>query len=272
MSCMLCVCLDPAGGNAGINAVQNPAAAALFATTQAASQAAAGAAALLLELSQLQQLTQLRLVQVMWAPAAGQPAVAYAALTASSRLRELDLSFSLVPSDAWQYIFSADTQTLPDLRSLSIHCCQAHITDDDVASIAGCCPGVQELGLKGTLKPDLSLSGLTGFTALTKLSVNHVSSDRAIGVLAELRGLEDLQMSVQSSIRASGLLQLTSLKALYRLRVESSPETWIATFGMVLLENKVGFLAACCDVLGGNQCRACLGALHCIRVGWQCLQ
>jgi hypothetical protein len=176
----------------------------------------------------------------MWAPAAGQPAAAYAALTASSTLRELDLSFSLVPSEAWQYIFNGSTQTLTDLRSLSIHCCQAHMTDADVASIARCCPRVQELGLKGTLKPGLSLSALTELTALTKLSVNHVSSDHAVGVLAELRGLEDLQMSVQSSIRASGLLQLTSLKGLTRLRVESSPETWIATFGMVLLENKVG--------------------------------
>jgi hypothetical protein len=231
--------VEPAGGNADINAVQDPAAAALFATTQAASQAAAGASALLLELPKLQKLTQLRLVQVMWAPAAGQPAAAYAALTASSSIRELDLSFSLVPSEAWQYIFNSDTQTLPDLRSLSIHCCQAHITDPDVASIARCCPGVQELGLKGTLKPNLDLMGLAGFTALTRLSVNHVSSDQAIGVLAELRGLEDLQMSVQSSIRASGLLQLTSLRGLTRLRVESSPETWIATFGMVLLENKV---------------------------------
>lgn len=84
------------------------------------------------------------------------------------------------------------------------------------------------------------MEALQGFSALTSLSVNHVSSDAVLGVLAELRGLQDLQMSVLSSIRASGMLQLTALKGLTRLRVESSPETWIAKYGMVLLQNKVG--------------------------------
>lgn len=217
----------------------NPAAPAAQLTTQAQAQAAAGAAALLLELNKLTNLTDLQLVQVLWAHAAGMQPGAYSALTASSRVQTLDLSFSLIPSRAWRCMFNPDLQNLPNLHTLNIACSQAPITDHDLALMVQCCPGLRTLGLKGTLKQGCTMEALLGFSALMSLSVNHFSSDDVLAVLAGLRGLEDLQMSVLSSIRASGLLQLTVLKGLTRLRVESSPETWIAKYGMVLLQNKV---------------------------------
>lgn len=234
---------NAAGGAAVVGGGGNPAAAGgeagAGAATQAQAQAAAGAAALLLELPKLEHLTDLSLVQVLWAHAAGMPASAYAALTASSSLRTLDLSFSLIPGDAWREIFNPNAQMLSDLRSLNILCSQAAITDRDLSFLGRCCPGLRSLGLKGTLKQGSGMDALLGFSALTSLSVNHVSSDDALAVLAQLRGLEDLQLSVLSSIRASGLLQLSALKSLTRLRVDSSPETWIAKYGMVLLQDMV---------------------------------
>lgn len=228
-----------AAGGAAAGGGGNPAAAGPEAAMQAQAQAAAGASALLLELPKLVHLTDLSLVQVLWAHAAGMQPSAYAALTASCSLRSLDLSFSLIPADAWRAIFNPNSQMLTDLRSLNILCSQAAITDRDLSLLCRCCPGLRSLGLKGTLKQGSGMDALLGFTALTSLSVNHVSSDDALAVLAELRGLENLQFSVLSSIRASGLLQLSALKSLTRLRVESSPETWIAKYGMVLLQDTV---------------------------------
>jgi hypothetical protein len=234
----------------------NPAAApAAQLTTQAQTQAAAGAAALLLELNKLTNLTDLQLVQVLWAHAAGMQPAAYSALTASSRIQSLDLSFSLIPSKAWRSMFNPDLQILPHLHTLNIACSQAPMTDQDLSLMVQCCPGLRALGLKGTLKQGCTMEALLGFSTLTSLSVNHVSSDDVLAVLAELRGLKDLQMSVLSSIRASGLLQLTVLKDLTRLRVESSPETWIAKYGMVLLQNKVGpkLFCVCAGSKGSSQ-------------------
>lgn len=179
-------------------------------------------------------------VQVLWAHAQGLPSQAYSALTACSNLRTLDLSFSLIPADAWRSIFNPEAQTLPHLHSLSILCTQSPISDRDLSRLVGCCPGLRSLGLKGTVEQGSGLYPLLDLTALTSLSVNHVSRNEVLGVLAELRGLQDLHISVWSSISAAGLLQLSTLRGLTRLRVESSPETWIAKYGMVLLLNKVG--------------------------------
>ena len=108
---------------------------------------------------------------------------------------------------------------------------------------------LRHLGLKGTIQQGSGLNPLLDLTCLTSLSVNHVSSSDVLGVLADLRGLEDLHISVWSSISAAGLLQLSTLRGLTRLRVESSPETWIEKYGMVLLQNKVGLWSRRCSAV-----------------------
>lgn len=228
-----------AGGGAGAAAADPEAAAPHQEVAQAEAHAAAGAAALLLELPKMQHLRSLSLVQVLWAHAAGQPPAAYSALTASSKLQQLDLSFSLIPAAAWYRMFDPATVSLPDLTSVYILCSQAPITDTHLECMVQCCPKLSTLWIKGSLQHGAQLTGLAGAKTLTSLSLNHVSSDAALAVLAELQGLEELQMSVVSSICASGMLQLSALKALIRLRVESSPETWIAKYGLVLFVNKV---------------------------------
>lgn len=246
------------------------------AVAHAAAQAAAGAAALLIELPKLQQLRRLCLVQVLWAHAAGQPSSAYAALTAAgSNLTHLDLSFSLIPSSAWRQIFNpGGLQTLAALTSLNITCSQALIGDDTLGFIVQCCPGLKHLGLKGSMEVGLNLSALTAGPglcgeSLTSLSLNHVGSEEALANLADLRGLQDLHISVLSSVRASDLLQLTQLRGLTRLRIESSPETWIAKYGLLLFLNEVSTrgLVRCWGVLVG----CCVGALNASSLHAECM-
>jgi len=247
--------LDAALAAALAEADDDPIAAAQQAAAQAAiAQAAAGAAALLLELPKLQQLTHLSLVQVLWAHAEGLPAAAYAALTTSSKLQHLDLSFSLIPAEAWQHIFKrrlnvlstgslnsdvTSCTALPKLRTLSILCSNAPITDLTLEFMAQSCPELQVLALKGSVQEGAQLTALLGFSALTSLTLNHVNSTEAVRVLAQLRGLEDLQISCCSDIGASDLLQLSTLRGLTRLRVESSPEMWIAKYGLLLILDQV---------------------------------
>jgi hypothetical protein len=90
---------------------------------------AAGIAELLLHMQQLQQLTHLSfscsssdssMMMVMMMSLDSIPtAAAYSALTASSKLRHLDIGSCTLPAGVWQYVFPAGRQ-LPHLRELYI--------------------------------------------------------------------------------------------------------------------------------------------------------
>jgi hypothetical protein len=88
------------------------------------SGGAAGEAQLLSDLQQLTQLRVLKLARTLQAAAQGNsnsnpPAAAYAALTASSKLQHLVISGCKLPAGSWQHLFPAGKQ-LPGLQTLDI--------------------------------------------------------------------------------------------------------------------------------------------------------
>jgi hypothetical protein len=81
---------------------------------------AAGAAELLSQMQQLQQLTHLDLYGRLAGFEDGNPpAAAFAAITASSKLRHLDISGCTLPAGVWQHIFPAGS-----LPAGSCHTCR----------------------------------------------------------------------------------------------------------------------------------------------------
>jgi hypothetical protein len=99
-------------------------------------------------LSLLQQQTELTRLQVQLpyrAAAADIPAAAYAALTASPKLRHLDLCHGILPEEAWQHILPGPGQR-PHLTALT-GCKVAAETPAARASLLQACPGLQRLEL-----------------------------------------------------------------------------------------------------------------------------
>jgi hypothetical protein len=79
----------------------------------------AGVAQLLSRLQPLQQLTYLDLRKSLRSQDPSPPAAAYSALTASSKLRHLGVSFCTLPAGVWQHILPAGRQ-LPKLQGFDI--------------------------------------------------------------------------------------------------------------------------------------------------------
>jgi hypothetical protein len=141
--------------------------------------AAAGMQQLLLDLSQLQQLTYLDLgCSRAWhcCPSARPGPEAYSALTASSMLQHLNISNCCLPEGVWEHIFPSDRQ-LPNLRTLDIswvlHPAQGTLL---VLSLPGpllpsCCPGLQSLSMKGMEDSTEGISALQGLSSLWHLAL-----------------------------------------------------------------------------------------------------
>jgi hypothetical protein len=84
------------------------------------SGGAAGVVQLLSHVQELQQLTHLNLGGTLQGfEECGPPAAAYAALTASSKLRHLDVSRCTLPEEVWQHLFPT-SRKLPHLQSLNL--------------------------------------------------------------------------------------------------------------------------------------------------------
>ena len=113
-------------------------------------------------LQQLQQLTHLRLHESLTHTVAlangafSPPAVAFAALTASSKLQHLDISSCKLPAGVWEHVFPAGRQ-LPHLQSLVVSdITQAASNDDEdtpapapeSSHLASCRPGLKFLNLQ----------------------------------------------------------------------------------------------------------------------------
>jgi hypothetical protein len=79
---------------------------------------------LLSYLQEMQQLTSLTMGQSLSRPDAA-PAAAYAALAASSNLRQLDIRHSALPAGAWEHMFPAG-RPLPQLQGLIVSPCDDH--------------------------------------------------------------------------------------------------------------------------------------------------
>ena len=177
----------------------------------------AGVQLLLSHLQLLQQLTYLDLSQTLAHTA---PAAAYAVLTASSKLRHLDVSRSQLPVGVWQHMFPSGRQ-LPYLRQLDIgsihHPNGAAAVAPEGSRLVSCCPELHSLHMQALLYSSQRLAGLPGLSSLQQLSLRPCNrSAEGLEVVCQLTGLREL--IVTDPTTAEGLLlQLTQLRQLMRL-------------------------------------------------------
>lgn len=174
-------------------------------------------------LGQQQELTYLQLQHVV--PLQHTSAACYTALTASSKLRVLDLDVQ-VPKDAWQHCFAPGLQR-PSLTTFKAALHHA-FSGADMHNMAQCCLSLRTLTLHcatgvvpssfgGVPAPLLRLSQLTSLQL-------HVEDDASAAVLAQLTQLVSLCCLPPSDVSDVGLLSLTALTALTRLQAyQSSP-------------------------------------------------
>jgi hypothetical protein len=126
----------------------------------------------------------------------------------------------VLPAGVWQQMFLTGQQLL-HLTSLDISRVE-HVPPGEYAAapegslIVGCCPGLEDLNMKGLLDTAEQLPLLQGLSGLTKLALVADEPSAADG-LCQLTGLKDLFVS--DCIMTQGLvMQLTQLKQLTRLQ------------------------------------------------------
>jgi hypothetical protein len=150
------------------------------------------------------------------------PAAAFAALTASSGLQELQLASVWWPDAAWPHMFAAGKK-LSHLTSLSLHKLfsskEVQLPPHLLQHIAAACPGLVELGMWLTPQQDGQLAQLQQLTALSKLRLLCRSNTQAsqIAGLTGLKGLVDLTVESYNqpcSLTHQGLVLLTALTQL----------------------------------------------------------
>jgi hypothetical protein len=158
------------------------------------------------------------------------PARAYADLTASSKLKYLDISNCLLPEGAWQHIFHADKH-LPDLHTLNIASVEqpsangsARAPVPDCSHLVRCCPGLKDLDLSYLLyRPELlvPLQGLSGLEVLAmaaQASEADGLQEACQEAVCQLTRLKRLWLCLSPSVVREGLLlPLTQLKQLTSL-------------------------------------------------------
>ena len=191
----------------------------------------AGEAQLLSYLQHLQQLTHLDLKNVLQSSeASNPPAAAYAALTASSKLRHLNITGCTLPNGVWQHMFSAAKQ-LPHLRCLNVSGVrQGHGSSSigpapEGSRLVSCCPTLESLGVEELNHGTGLLNALQGLSGLHTLSVGdgaHTATSWQL--LCQLTGLRSLSVTflhhdcLDPFIDPKGpLLQLTQLQHLTSL-------------------------------------------------------
>jgi hypothetical protein len=110
--------------------------------------AAAGVGQLLFHMQRLQHLTELQFCCHDDPPG---PVASYSALTASSRLRHLQISACKLPTGVWQHVFPAGRQ-LPHLHSLDVDSNElpsgGHATAPDGQRLVSCCPSLRLLSMQ----------------------------------------------------------------------------------------------------------------------------
>jgi hypothetical protein len=210
---------------------------------------AAGVAQLLSHLQPLQQLTHLSWHFVpplqlqrpkqalahlnLHAVEEGCPAAAaYAALTASSKLQYLEISYCQLLPGVWQHLFPSGRH-LPNLQSLNISGVRRSGKDawEDYAPapegsrLVSCCPALQCLNMEHLCNPEVAV--VQGLSKLQNLrftcgdsqvevlqAVCHLTGLRSLKFQAS-RGLDAGPDALGSSLVAKGvLLQLTQLRQL----------------------------------------------------------
>jgi hypothetical protein len=181
---------------------------------------AGGTAQLLCELQQLQQLTCLTLHSLQCAGGCP-PAAAYSALTASSKLQCLDLSWCTLPAGVWQHVFPAGRQ-LPHLQYLMLDWVRHPLgpaAAPEGIRLVSCCPGLEILDLRGLQYSRGMLASLQGLSSLTVLRVKPADgSAEGLEGVCRLTGLQQLHVHEPPGAVEGLMLQLTQLRQLTHLR------------------------------------------------------
>jgi hypothetical protein len=179
----------------------------------------ADVALLLSQLQPLQQLTVLCLPRGLQSYGdRNTPATAYAALTASSKLVQLDLSGYTLPAAAWQHMFRAGRQ-LPHLQRLDMtSVTQRYAAVPDFSSLVSCCPGLQQL----------YMGGMQSDTELRWSSAAAVPEPDANSILAPLQGLSGLHtlhLAPRKPVEKP-LVELCQLTGLKQLHLDFPQSVW----------------------------------------------
>jgi hypothetical protein len=178
----------------------------------------AGVTEFMSHLGQLKQLTYLNLMSSLRDPA---PVASYSALTASSKLHEMDLQSCCLPEGVWQHMFPTGRR-LPHLQWLIIEYVRTPSgvasTFPDGGSLVSCCPVLQILEMDGLKHSAGLLSSLTGLDSLTHLGLRPAGDTlpKGLDVLCRLTRLRSLSVSDLNDPEA-GLLQLAKLRQLTQL-------------------------------------------------------
>jgi hypothetical protein len=171
-------------------------------------------------LQHLKHLTHLDLgVSLKDVEGSDPPAVAYSALTASSKLRFINISMWVLPAGAWQHMFPAGRQ-LPHLTSLDISGVKepgggSAAAAPEGSRLVSCCPGLQSLNIQGLRCTAGTLAPLQGLSALHKLCMGTNHGDvQGLQEVVQLTGLRELFVWAPNSEDVGLLMQLTQLKQL----------------------------------------------------------
>ena len=194
---------------------------------------AAGIAQLLWRLQDLTKLTYLSLKRSLCDVDRGNPpAASFSALTASSNLQHLDISWCMLPEGAWQHVFPAGGH-LPRMQSLVLENIAVLVrgsmrgggpligrtTPAPDGSVVSCCPGLQSLDLQCVLCSKGLLCALPRLSKLTLLRLGFVEGVRGSEVLESMCRLTELRsLQVVARSDCQGLILLTQLKQLTHLR------------------------------------------------------
>jgi hypothetical protein len=215
-------------------------------------------------IAQLQHLTKLDLALLTyWIPASP----AYLALTSSSNLVELLLSFSC-PKGVWQFVFPA-ARKIPHLTYLYLgdrdefdgnggagDAVAPSWSAADLSSLVSCCPGLRDIECLH-LQPEphahaSELQQLTALQSLTRLCVCYGPEVHPLTLKSSMDGLTAVKQLRDLLVIALGdeftyayLLPLTRLAALTALRVDrDSGFDWDA-YASAQVSTVCGSVAAC---------------------------
>jgi hypothetical protein len=175
------------------------------------------------------------------------PAAAYAALTASSKLQHLDISYCALPAGMWQHMFPTGRQ-LSDLHSVVVGGVGGGGLPSTVSPapegsrLVSGCPGLQSLQM-GVLQGSVELlAPLTGLSGLHTLRCNWGdATTEVVQAVCQLTGLREVDVEECERIREEGLLvQLTQLNQLTSLRLWPLLRFWPGRFkGQINLSGEV---------------------------------
>lgn len=191
---------------------------------------------LLRVLPRLQQLEYLGLREALYTTVA--PAADFRALTASSKLKELELVGALLPAGALASMFSPRKQLAAVTRVVLNTFPGQTLGTQELQAIVRCCPSLRSLVARGCVVPGTDWGVLASLQHLRDLTASHVTDAEAPG-LARLLELDSLSLVPPgSSISILGVQHLTALKklTLFTAFSDDSPDSPMAE---CFYENKV---------------------------------